>query len=78
MEPSERGALSLVRLIAVLLIVVTVLDLGLYWVKCFFAKPALPVEVLPCLSKLIPAVLGFAGLICARRIAEWISNQLDG
>jgi len=78
MEPSERGALSLVRLIAVLLIVVTVLDLGLYWTKCSLSKPQLPVEVLPCLSKLIPAVLGFVGLICARRIAEWISNQLDG
>ena len=67
----------LVRLLAVVLVFVTILDLGLYWAKCSFAKPQLPVEVLPCVLKSIPAVLGFAGLIMARRIAEWISNKLD-
>jgi len=67
----------LVRLLAVVLVLVTILDLGLYWAKCSFAKPPLPVAVLPCVLKLIPAVLGFVGLIMARRIAEWISNKLD-
>lgn len=67
----------LVRLIGALFIVITILELGLYWARCAFAKPPVPVELAPCLLRTIPALLGFAVLIKARAIAEWISNTLD-
>ena len=66
-----------VRLIGVMLVVATILELGLYWAKCAFPKPPLPVELAPCLMKTIPAVFGLIILIKARAIAEWISDQLD-
>ena len=67
----------LVRLIGVLFIVASILELGLYWAKCHLAKPPLAVAVMPCAFKLIPAAIGFVILIKARAIAEWISNTLD-
>ena len=77
MDSPERGALKLVRLIGVLSVVATILDLGLYWAKCAFAKPPVPVETVPVLLKLIPALIGLAVLIKARALAEWLSDKLD-
>jgi hypothetical protein len=77
MDAPERGALMLVRLIGVLFIVASILELGLYWAKCAFAKPPLAVAVVPCMLRLILAAIGFAILIKAKAIAEWISNTLD-
>jgi hypothetical protein len=78
MEAPERGALNLVRIIGVMLVVATILELGFYWAECAFHKPEpLHAEKLPILYRLIPAVLGFVVLIKARGIAEWISDQLD-
>jgi hypothetical protein len=77
MDAPERGALMLVRLIGVLLLVMSVLELGLYWAKCYEPKHRLPVEIIPVVLRLIPALVGFAGLIKAKAIAAWISDKLD-
>jgi hypothetical protein len=77
MDSPERGALMFVRLVGVLFVVATILDLGLYWTKCAFAKPPLPVETVPVMLKLIPAVIGLSVLIKARPLAEWLSDRLD-
>jgi len=67
----------LVRLIGVSLVVASILELGLYWAKCSIPDHKVPVELIPVLLYLIPAVLGFVVLIKARALAEWISNILD-
>ncbi len=67
----------LVRLIGALFIVASILELGLYWAQCAFAKPPVPVEKIPCVLKLIPAVIGFVVLIKAKAIAEWVADKLD-
>ena len=77
MEAPERGGLTLVRLIGVTLVVATILELGLYWAKCSIPDHKVPVELIPVLMRLIPAVLGVVVLIKARALAEWISNILD-
>ena len=77
MDAPERGGLTLVRLIGVMLIVATILELGLYWAKCSIPEHKVPVEVIPVVLRLIPAVLGTVVLIKARALAEWISNILD-
>ena len=78
MDAPERGALMLVRLVGALFVVATMLALGLYWAECAFAKPPVPAATLPCLEKLIPAVIGFLILLRAKSIAEWLSDQFDG
>jgi hypothetical protein len=77
MDAPERGGLTLVRLIGVMLVVATILELGLYWAKCSIPEHKVPMEVIPVLLRLIPAVLGVVVLIKARALAEWISNILD-
>jgi hypothetical protein len=77
MDAPDRRALTLVRLIGVLFFVGTILELGLYWAKCSFPEHKTPVELIPVLLRLIPAILGVVILIKARPIAEWISNILD-
>jgi hypothetical protein len=77
MDAPQRGALTLVRLISVLLVIWTLLELGLYWAECSNPKHPVPMQAVPVLLKLIPALIGFATLIKARAIAEWISNTLD-
>jgi hypothetical protein len=78
MEAPNRGALMLVWLIGASFVLGTILALGLYWARCAFAKPLpVPVEVLPCVWRLIPAAIGFAILIKARAIAAWISDMLE-
>jgi hypothetical protein len=77
MDAPERGGLMLVRLIGVTLVVATILELGLYWAKCSIPDHKVPMELIPVLVRLIPALLGFGVLIKARAIAEWISNVID-
>jgi hypothetical protein len=77
MEAHERGGLTLVRLIGVMLVVGTILELGLYWAKCSIPSHKVPVELIPVLLRLIPAALGIVVLVKARAIADWISNTLD-
>jgi len=77
MESPERGALTLVRLVGVILVIVAALDLGLYWFKCHSPKNPQPVEIIPLILNASPALVGFVVLFKARAIAEWISNALD-
>jgi hypothetical protein len=78
MEAPEHGALTLVRIIGVMLVVGTVLELGLYWAECAYHKPQpLPVEVLPIIYRSIPALLGVVVLIKSRAIAEWVCDKFD-
>jgi hypothetical protein len=77
MDEPKRGALTLVRLIGVLLVVWTLLELALYWAECSNPKQPAPVQMVPVLLKSIPALIGLVILIKARAIAEWISNTLD-
>ena len=67
----------MVRLIGGLLVVWSILEIGLYWAECSNPKHPVPLQAIPILLKLIPALIGFATLIKARAIAEWISNTLD-
>jgi hypothetical protein len=75
MDAPDRGALMLVRFIAVSLICVTLVELTLFWVIAQHNHT--PVGIFPCILKSVPAILGIVMLIKAKAIAEWISNKLD-
>lgn len=75
MESPERGALMLVRFIAVALIGWAVTELALYWVICRHDNK--PVEILPCILKSIPLLAGLVTVIKAKPIAEWVADKLD-
>ena len=77
MEEPERGALTLVRLIGVLLIVGAILELGLYFAECHEPKHPRPMELMPVLLRSLWAVLGIVVLAKARVIAAWLSDLLD-
>ena len=75
MDAPDRGAMMLVRFIAVSLICVTLVELALYWVIA--QHNHVPFGIFPCILKSIPAIVGVVMLIKAKAIAEWISNKLD-
>ena len=75
MDAPDRGALMLVRFIAVSLMGVTLVNLALYWVVS--SAHHAPMLIFPCVLKCIPAVIGLVVLIRARALAEWISDKLD-
>ena len=77
MDSSERSALTLVRLVGFALVCITLLDLGLYLVKCYNPKDPHPLQVLPLVWHTIPILAGIGIFIKARAIAEWVSNILD-
>jgi uncharacterized metal-binding protein len=77
MDAPQRGALTLVRLIGVLLVIATLFELGLYWAECSIPKHPVPMQPLPIVLRLIPALLGFVVLLKAHALAEWISNILE-
>ncbi|MGH7991793.1 MAG: hypothetical protein ACREDS_16580, partial [Limisphaerales bacterium] len=61
MDAPERGALMLVRFVAVCLIGWAIVDIALYCVLCEHKN--VPIEILPCVLKSIPAIVGIAALI---------------
>jgi len=65
----------LVRFIAAVLIGWAVLDLALYYVVNNHKN--LPVEIIPCVVKSLPFVVGVVMLIKSKALAEWISDRLD-
>jgi cytochrome c oxidase assembly protein Cox11 len=75
MDSSERGALMLVRFIAVALIGWAVADVALYWVVCQHNQQA--VQIVRVIVKSLPLIVGGVALIKARTIAEWVSDKLD-
>ncbi|MBW8863610.1 MAG: hypothetical protein JF609_01560 [Verrucomicrobia bacterium] len=75
MEAPQRGALMLVRFVAAALIGWAVIELSLYIVIC--RHKAVPVEVMQCVVKAIPLILGTVILVKDQAIAEWVSDKLD-
>ena len=74
MDASERGAMMLVRFVAVALILLSVAVIAL----AFAASRTIPVEVLPCVLKGLPGLAGLIMLVKARALAEWLDDLLDG
>jgi hypothetical protein len=75
MDASERGALMLVRFVAVTLVGWTLVDFALYWAVS--QHDHTPMKIFPCVLKSIPALLGIVMLVRAKALAEWISDKLD-
>jgi len=65
----------LVRIIALGLFGWALAELALYLVVCRHKN--VPVEVLPCIYRSLPLLLGVGLLVKARALAEWISNLFD-
>ena len=77
MDAPERGALKLVWFLAAALVLVSLVEIGLYLTVCWVPQPPQPVAILPLVWKSIPAWLGVIILIKAKALAEWISERLD-
>jgi hypothetical protein len=77
MEAPPRGALTLVRLIGTVGLLVSLLELGLYWAQGLAAGHHAQWRILPVLLRLIPAAVGLVILIRARAIADWVADKLD-
>jgi len=67
----------LVRLVAGCVMVIGLLDTGLYLTQCLAPKHPMPVKILPIVLNSIPVIIGVAILIEAKAIANWISDKLD-
>lgn len=84
MESSQRGALGLVRLIACCLIVLGVLDAGLYFTEYLHVfsssghkEPSQPLNVLRLIFDSLPIIAGVVVFIKSRAIAEWLSDLIE-
>jgi hypothetical protein len=75
MESPERGALMLVRIIALALIGWAVAELALYWAVCHHKN--ISPEVIPIILKSLPFIAGVIILIKSKALAEWVSDLLD-
>jgi hypothetical protein len=75
MDAPERGALMLVRFIAVTLIGLTLVEFALYFAVSQHNHA--PMKIFPCAMKSIPALLGVVGLIKSKALAQWVSDKLD-
>jgi len=78
MEANEHGALTLVRMVGVILMIASVLEFGLYWAECSLHKPEpVHMEAVPVILRCLPALLGAVILVKSRAIAEWVADKLD-
>jgi hypothetical protein len=86
MESYERGALGLVRLIALGFIALGLLDAGLYLTQYLTplihqhhasGQPAAPLKVLRLLLDSIPLIIGIVILVKAKALAEWLSDLIQ-
>jgi hypothetical protein len=75
MDAPQRGALMLIRLIAVALIGWTVLELSFYVLDSRFHDH--PVPILACVLWSLPFITGIIGLIKAKALAAWIADMLE-
>lgn len=75
MDVLERGARTIVWLIAGALILWTVMDLSLYVIVQLHNEK--PVEVLPCVLNSIPLLVGIVLLIKTKSIVHWICDKLE-
>ena len=77
MDAPERAVLKSVWCIALALIIISLVEIGLYLTECLVPKEHIPMKILPFVSKSIPAVLGIVMLVKSKALAEWISDKLD-
>lgn len=77
MESSQRGALSLVRLVAGCIIVVGVLDACLYFTQWLQPQHRAPLNILRLILDSIPIIIGTVILIKSKAIAEWLSDMIQ-
>lgn len=77
MESSQRGALSLVRLVAGCIIVVGLLDACLYFTQWLHPVHRAPLNIVRVILDSIPIVIGIVMLIKAKAIAEWLSDMIQ-
>lgn len=77
MESSERGALGLVRLVAGCLIVIGLLDVGLYLTQFFASRNHPTLSILRIVLESIPILIGIIIFIKAKAIAEWLSDLIQ-
>jgi len=86
MDSSERGALGLVRLVAACIIVVGLLDGGMYFTQYLMPYAAQhhtpsqhlpPVNILRVIGDSIPIIAGIVMLIKSRAIAEWLQDWIQ-
>jgi hypothetical protein len=75
MDAHARGALMLVRFTAVALLCASIAELSLYFVISQHNNT--PMQILPCVLKSIPALLGIVLLIKSKSVADWISAKLE-
>jgi hypothetical protein len=75
MDAPERGALMLVRFVAITLMGWTLADLALYWVICQHNHVDMKITV--CVVKSLPLLAGLVVLVKARALAEWVADKLD-
>ena len=75
MDASERGALMLVRFIALGLVGWSVAELALYVAVCRHNHA--DVQITKCVVRSLPLLAGTVVLVKAKALAEWISNILD-
>ena len=77
MDAQLRGALNFVRLVAACLMVLGLLDTGLYLGQCFEPKHPSPVKILPIVLNSVPFVIGVVILIRTKTVANWISDKFE-
>ena len=84
MESSQRGALGLVRLIALCLMVIGLLDAGLYFTQYLgllssatHREPRQPLNIVRIILDSLPIIIGIAVLIKAKAIAEWVADLIE-
>jgi hypothetical protein len=75
MDAPQRGALMLVRFIAMALIGLGVIELSLSWLES--SAHHVSMRIFDFVLPVILLVLGAAVLIKAGALAEWITNKLD-
>jgi hypothetical protein len=75
MDAPHRGALMLVRFVAVALIGFGVIELSLSWLES--STHHLPMRAVDFVIPAILFALGIVALIKAGSLAAWISNKLD-
>jgi hypothetical protein len=75
MDASQRGALMLVRFVAIAIIGVSLLMAGLYVADNLVRHVA--IGKVHCALLTVPLVLGIAMLARSRAVAEWLSQKLD-
>jgi hypothetical protein len=75
MDAPHRGALMLVRFVALALIGLGIIVLSLYWIQS--STHHAPLRAVDFVLPAVLLVLGIVFLIKAGALATWVSNKLD-